>query len=363
MPANTNKRVDIENSYYHIYNKGRENKTLFNDAEDFNTFIGYLNEYLTTPTDSPTKKVFTVAGKTFQGVPHMPKNYHKKVELVAYSLIPNTFSLIVKQVERGSLESFIRSLSTRYSIYFNKKYQRTGQLFDGPCKSKYLKNDNEITLLTYYLHKRGGQSSIDKYLYAETPAWLDNRPDIKSYNEFIQKYEPNVEQQEIINSLIFVEPRLISKQSQATNITPQKQTKYISIHQRVPELTFASTFFLILLTFGLVNINTSANSQLATPSSQVAGVNVEIGVEPTSRPQTTQPPVIEKETIGTITIKQTDPLVPISIYNDMDRTSIVLRAMGGAKLDLVNVYNEWNEVKLGANKYGFVESTNVEEQL
>lgn len=363
MPANTQKRVDIENTYYHIYNKGRENKTLFSDQEDFNTFIGYLNEYLTPPTATPTKKVFTVAGKTFQGVPHLPKNYHKKLELVAYSLIPSSFNLIVKQLEKGSLESFIRSLSTRYSIYFNKKYQRTGQLFDGPCKSKHLKNDTEVSLLTLYLHKSGGQTSINKYLDSDLPDWLTNRPDITNYAELVKKYEPNLHEQQIIKSLIFVQSHLIPKSTTIHSVhnrpvsnVGQKQTRHIKIHQRTPELAFASTMFLVLLVFGLVNINTSAMSNSPTPSPQVAGANIEEIIVKTTSTPTPVVETIDKEIIEVVVVKQTDPLVPVSIYIDMNKTIEVLKAVNGVTLDLVNKYNEWSEVKLSDGKYGFIES-------
>ena len=101
MPANAYK-INKENSYYHVHNKGRDGRAIFSDESDFNTFITYLNEYLTHPSQIPvTKKVFTVQGKTYQGVPHLPKNYHNKVELVSYSLIPTGYNLIVKQIEKG----------------------------------------------------------------------------------------------------------------------------------------------------------------------------------------------------------------------------------------------------------------------
>src|SRR5438128_456236 len=117
MPANA----------YHIYNRGLEARVIFNDHEDYEVFVGYLKGYITPAADPSTiKTTFTVNGKSFKGTPHQPKNYYGKIEILAYSLFDNHFHIVLAQTIEGSLEGFVRSLTTRYSIYFNKKYKRTG---------------------------------------------------------------------------------------------------------------------------------------------------------------------------------------------------------------------------------------------
>jgi len=71
MPAKHFLRVDEEGIYSHIYNKGVEQRVIFNDREDYETFLGYLKEYLTPPRDPESiKKAFEVKGRTFRGTPH-----------------------------------------------------------------------------------------------------------------------------------------------------------------------------------------------------------------------------------------------------------------------------------------------------
>src|SRR3990167_10261433 len=136
MPARNLSRINEDGVYLHIYNKGIENRAIFNDKQDFHVFVGFLEEYLSTPKDAEaTKTVFQVHGKTFKGTPHQPKNYFNKIELIAYSLMPSHFHLLVNLKQKDALQGFIRSLCTRYSMYFNKKHQRTGSLFQGPYKS------------------------------------------------------------------------------------------------------------------------------------------------------------------------------------------------------------------------------------
>ena len=46
----------------------------------------------------------------------------------------------------------MRKLSTAYAMYFNKKYNRTGSLFEGKFKSKHIGKDNYFNYLFSYIH-------------------------------------------------------------------------------------------------------------------------------------------------------------------------------------------------------------------
>ena len=154
MPAPDERPVNQDGVYFHIYNKGVEDRNLFNSDQDFNVFVDYLKDYLSDPPSSKElKKTFSVNGRTFQGVPHQPKNYFGKVDLIAYGLLPDHFHLLVKESSKDSIQKLIRSLSTRYAIYYNKKYKRSGSLFQGPYKSARVKGLPELLYLTRYIHR------------------------------------------------------------------------------------------------------------------------------------------------------------------------------------------------------------------
>jgi len=153
MSAPSLHKTTTNGAYRHIYNKGIENGNIYRDKEDYETFISYLKQYLSEPDDPKNiKKVFTVNGRSFQGIPHQPKNYFNKIELIAYSLMPNHFHLILDEMTKNSLEGFIRSLCTRYSMYFNKKHERSGSLFESPYKSIQVSKTSDLLYLTRHLH-------------------------------------------------------------------------------------------------------------------------------------------------------------------------------------------------------------------
>lgn len=153
MPSRNLIKIYVENSFYHIYNRGVEKRKIFKDTQDFKVFHKYLKDHLLDPVNSNLlPHQFSVRGKSFKGIPRQPKNYAKEIELIAYSLMPNHFHLLIKQNEKKSIEKFMRSLATRYSMYFNKKYNRVGKLFQGRYKACLITQDSYLLHLTRYIH-------------------------------------------------------------------------------------------------------------------------------------------------------------------------------------------------------------------
>lgn len=175
MPAKNVIRVDVENGYYHVYNRGVEKRLIFQDEQDCKVFLNYLKEYLSPVPDVTNlkKQTFTINGSVYKGFPHAPRNYNGKVELIAYCLMPNHFHLLVHQIEKGMVSNLLRSLCTRYSMYFNKKYKRVGPLLQGPYRSIAVNEEN------YLLH-------LSKYIHLNPYKYFDNLEDaFSSYGEYI----------------------------------------------------------------------------------------------------------------------------------------------------------------------------------
>jgi putative transposase len=70
------------------------------------------------------------------------------VQLHAYVLMSNHVHLLMTPEETDSISSLTRVLGSRFATYMNKKYQRTGTLWEGRHKSSPV--DSERYLLTCY---------------------------------------------------------------------------------------------------------------------------------------------------------------------------------------------------------------------
>lgn len=213
MPRKNSIKVYVENGYYHIYNRGVEKRTIFQDEQDYRTFLDYLKYSLSAPPKPEEyKKTFTLQGSPFKGVPRLPKNFQNKIELLAFCLMPNHFHLLVKQIDKDSLKYFMLSLITRYSMYFNKKYDRVGSLFQGIYKAALVDNEEYLLHLSRYIHLNPGEliknlsnahSSYGDYLGLRHTPWVKTDSvlnqfngkvgtefkKINNYKDFVEKYK------------------------------------------------------------------------------------------------------------------------------------------------------------------------------
>lgn len=142
MPAKNSIKEYAPESYYHLYNRGVAKLPVFEDEQDYKVFLSYLKTYL-----SPVVK------NTLIFPSRQLKNYHDQVKLLAYSLMPNHFHLLLWQKEIDSLSVFMHSLLTKYSMYFNKKYKRVGPIFQGKLKGVAVQTEEQFIYLSKYIHR------------------------------------------------------------------------------------------------------------------------------------------------------------------------------------------------------------------
>ncbi len=185
MPARNSRKIYADGGIYHVYNRGVEKRTIFEDEQDFKVFLKNLKEYLSPIPKTETKTTFLIGNKSYTGVKRRPKNYYGQLELLAYCLIPNHFHLIVKVNKGVILKKFMQSLSTRYSMYFNKKYQRVGSLFQDRYKAILVKEEAYLLHLSRYIHLNPAEylpnildaySSYGEYLGLRKTDWI--KPDV-----------------------------------------------------------------------------------------------------------------------------------------------------------------------------------------
>ncbi len=74
------------------------------------------------------------------------------VNLGAYCLMPNHFHILITQTNTGDISKFMQKLSTAYVMYYNKKYKRTGSLFEGKFKAEHLDSDPYLKYIFSYIH-------------------------------------------------------------------------------------------------------------------------------------------------------------------------------------------------------------------
>lgn len=182
MAAKNSIKTYVQNSFYHIYNRGVEKRNIFQDSQDFSVFCSYLKNYLLpkneielksiiSSTDNPSKEK-QKAIKLLQ-----LKNFSEKVELHAFALLPNHFHLLIRQEAENDIDSFMNAVGTRYASYFNRRNKRVGPLYQGVYKAVLVKTDEQLLHLSRYIHLnplRYLNLPFAKWREIETPFSLPN---------------------------------------------------------------------------------------------------------------------------------------------------------------------------------------------
>jgi putative transposase len=197
MPSRNVLKQDVADSFYHVYARGGNRQKIFREPADFEKFLRLFARYLSL------KETKDSNGVSFP-------NYYNRIELVGFCLMPNHFHLLIYQHQQGVMAQFMRSLLTSYSMYFNRKYKRSGPLFESRYKASLISEDAYLEHVTRYIHlnprdwQRYDYSSLPYYLQQISDEWV--RPerissrfsDPTAYLSFVQDYTQHKELLDIL---------------------------------------------------------------------------------------------------------------------------------------------------------------------
>ena len=193
MPSRNITKVQVPNSYYHVYARGSNKQKIFLEAADYKYFLSLFERYFAS------KPVLSKAGEPYP-------TFVGKVDVLAYCLMSNHFHLLIYQYDVPYLEKFMRSLMTSYSRYFNLKYRRTGALFESRYKASRIDQDSYLQHVSRYIHlnprywQTYRYSSLRYYRDGIEPRWLRTNTVLESfagrgdYMKFVADYEDEHDQ-------------------------------------------------------------------------------------------------------------------------------------------------------------------------
>jgi len=143
-------RIEIA-GYYHIINRGVEQRDIFQEKEDYI----YFEELLCTHAKS------------------------HNITIHNFCLMSNHYHLLV-EIEQENLSKFMRQINMNYAIYFNKKNRRKGHLWQGRFKSWYVTDVAYLYTLILYIEqnplKAKMVNKIEEYPYGTAHYFLREEP-------------------------------------------------------------------------------------------------------------------------------------------------------------------------------------------
>jgi len=170
----------VENEVYHIYNRGVEKRSIFEDDADRFRFIHDLFEF---NDQRPAANMYYHFNQQLPKTEPRNKKSPRKliVDILAFCLMPNHYHLLLKQKTKNGIVNFMKKMGTGYAMYFNQKYQRVGPLFQGRFKAVLVNRDSHLLYLPHYIHL----NPLDLFM----PEWRDKKlRNHKSALKFLENY-------------------------------------------------------------------------------------------------------------------------------------------------------------------------------
>lgn len=197
MPGKNTIRYYMNDSFYHVYNRGVNKNRVFKDDEDYRVYLNLLKRYLSEePQIHPKNGIYP--------------SFYKQVELLAFCLMPNHYHLLLYQKQDGGVKELLRSLGTSYGMYFNKKYKRVGPVFQGRFRAVLVQNDIYLQHISRYIHLNPKSyahweySSYNYYIGDKRAQWIKPGRILElfnSHNEYKKFLENYVDYKNTLDDL------------------------------------------------------------------------------------------------------------------------------------------------------------------
>ncbi|MDP3989089.1 MAG: hypothetical protein Q8P93_02550 [bacterium] len=123
--------------YYHLRNFGADGRLLFRVTADRERFLQLL--YLCNSQTSVVVRDVRNKRDLFSRERVKPLT-----AIGAFSILPDSFDLVVYEHTQGGTSRFMQKLATGYSMYFNHQYGRTGRIFAGSYRARELTDGNDV---------------------------------------------------------------------------------------------------------------------------------------------------------------------------------------------------------------------------
>jgi putative transposase len=177
------KVILTEGQFYHVFNRGLNQQKIFASKKDYERFFYSLLFYrfenlpirLSHFIKTPLDKQKEIWERIIQ-LPHL-------VEIVAFVLMDNHFHLLLKQTAKNGITLFIKNLTNSYTRYYNQKYKRHGDLFEGVFKAVRIETEEQLIHVSRYIHLNPvvsyvvDEKHLESYPWSSLPFYLEEKED------------------------------------------------------------------------------------------------------------------------------------------------------------------------------------------
>lgn len=153
--------------FYHFYNRGAHRLCLFREPDNYVFALRRTKKYVR----------------------------HLDLSLVAYCLLPNHYHLLVRQDGEHEAGLLPQRVFNSYSKAYNKRYDHSGTLFEGPYCVVQVDDEIHLLHLCLYIHANpvthGLVAELAAWPYSNYLEWIEERPGTLVDRDFVHGHFPS----------------------------------------------------------------------------------------------------------------------------------------------------------------------------
>jgi len=151
MVKYTRQKEYFRGAFHHVYSRGVDKQVIFKDIHDYIYFLKRLRHY---------------------------KNKYK-IDILSYCFMPNHFHLLTLQLSDQPLSKMMQYLLNGYVMYFNKRYDRKGSLFEEKFRAISIGDEGLLIYLSKYIHLNPLMAGLvfkaEKWPWSSYPDYINIR--------------------------------------------------------------------------------------------------------------------------------------------------------------------------------------------
>lgn len=187
----------VTGEYYHVFDRGVDKRHLFTDEMDHERFVRGMiafNDFRKIP-----KELYRLRTRP-------SKSKHPLVKIMAYALMPNHHHLLIQQLVDNGIATFMQRLGAGYACYFNRKYSRTGRLWESEYKAVLIENEAQLLHVSRYIHLNPLKLFFPNWKISGVPNWETAHANLaaypwSSYRHFIENSNDSVVDMGVLSRL------------------------------------------------------------------------------------------------------------------------------------------------------------------
>ena len=167
-------RESSKTRVYHVMVRGINKQQIFYEDEDCAAFLRILTE---------VKNICSF-------------------KIHSYCLMGNHVHILVEEKDPGTLDTFMKRITVRFVYWYNRKYERSGHLFQDRFKSEAVEDAKYFCTVVRYIHrnplKAGLVQKLDEYKYSSYADIINDKKGLVD-TELIYSYIPRDRFEEFCN--------------------------------------------------------------------------------------------------------------------------------------------------------------------